>query len=418
MVALPEALARPSPLDPAPRDAAAAEDADLRAIVQALQQEKADLLDSNGRLERERTALQDRLDFVEELLGPTEAQRKVFQEQLTTARDAALRARRHGVAVPTRFVGRLDEDWLRRRGVGERDCALLQRGCVAGQNGVPRDVSLLGDPGFKPYDEVTRAPCWTARGGLLRLSLADVRSRWGEEVALEVMRCAMELDRHDASRRLGVQLPWHASEARELQPAEVIALMEREITAQDSAEKCFSDDSLLDSTGSVNGVGSIASPAWSVVDSILSTEELDFIGTVAIDASPTPTSPDMTWLSRYDSYEPHQTECNEWSLADADIEQLLQQNPGQKTKRARPHLPPAEARLGASASGATLQEGRSEEVSDEGECPDDAEVEDEVLLELLQRDGQSSAPSSLQHALAQLCAGPGADETGFTRASH
>jgi len=102
---------------------------------------------------------------------------------------------------------------------------------VTGPEGVPRDVSLLGDPAFKPYDEKTLQPIWEARGGLLRLSLGDVKSRWGAEVAQEVVKCTIELDRHDASRRLGVELPWHETEERELEPAEVVEALEREIAA-------------------------------------------------------------------------------------------------------------------------------------------------------------------------------------------
>merc|ERR1719201_3301466 len=162
----------------APKAAPASEqykDADLEEVIRQLEKEKAEL--------------QSRLEFVEELVGPTEAQRKGFQQQLVAARGAALRAKRSGVPIPTRFVGRLDERWLRLRGMSERDCALLQRGCVTGQDGVPKDISLLGDPSFRPYNETTHEPLWEVRGGSLNLSLADVRDRWGEEVAQEVVRC-------------------------------------------------------------------------------------------------------------------------------------------------------------------------------------------------------------------------------------
>merc|ERR1719359_2057306 len=151
-------------------------DVDLEEVIQQLEREKAEL--------------QSRLEFVEELVGPTEAQRKGFQQQLIAARSAALRAKRCGVPIPTRFVGRLDERWLRIRGMSERDCALLQRGCVTGQSGVPKDISLLGDPHFRPYNEKDFQPLWDVRGGALNLSLGDVRDRWGEDAALEVLRCA------------------------------------------------------------------------------------------------------------------------------------------------------------------------------------------------------------------------------------
>merc|ERR1719468_1240542 len=80
------------------------------------------------------------------------------------------------------------------------------------------------DPSFQPYDE-TGEPRWQARGGMLQLSLEEVLNRFGEEIAFAVVRAAKELDKHDASRRVGVELPWHDGEDRELDPAEVIMVM-------------------------------------------------------------------------------------------------------------------------------------------------------------------------------------------------
>lgn len=176
--------------------------------------------------------LQERLSFVEELIGPTESQRKTYQVQLISAREAALRVA-HSCAgsIPTRCVGRLDESWLRSKGLAEQECSMLQRGCVSGDNGVPCDISMLGDPSFCPYHKQTLQPRWEAKGGFLQLSLGDVRDKWGEEVALEVVRCAIELDRHDASRRLGVELPWKEKEDREMSAAEVIALLGQQLVA-------------------------------------------------------------------------------------------------------------------------------------------------------------------------------------------
>jgi hypothetical protein len=288
-----------------------------------------DLEEVIAQLEKEKAELQSRLEFVEELVGPTEAQRKNFQQQLIAARGAALRAKRCGVPIPTRFVGRLDERWLRSRGMSERDCALLQRGCVTGQDGVPKDISLLGDPHFRPYHEQSLQPRWEARGGSLHLSLGDVRDRWGEEVALEVLRCAMELDRHDASRRLGIELPWFALENRELQPSEVIRLMEREFGRADAAYEVHSEGGRSDTglhsidspepdvDGSTHrsspGQEGISTPALSVMESVIST------GTIVSAASAVP---DAAGCAECD--DEHELERYEWSLADADIEQLLQ----------------------------------------------------------------------------------------------
>ncbi|CAJ1451787.1 unnamed protein product [Effrenium voratum] len=154
---------------------------------------------TNQKLMADIERLQERLAFVEELVGPTECQRKTFQTQLTFAREAALRvAHSCSGSVPTRCVGRLDESWLRLRGLSDQECSMLQRGCVSGDNGVPCDISMLGDPLFCPYDRNTLQPRWEAKGGFLQLSLGDVRDKWGEEVALEVVRCAIELDRQMA----------------------------------------------------------------------------------------------------------------------------------------------------------------------------------------------------------------------------
>lgn len=219
----------------------------------SLKREK-ELLLANQKLTADLERLQERLSFVEELIGPTETQRnagkrcssveswpqwhflriepKTYQIQLTSARDAALRvAHSCSGSIPTRCVGRLDETWLRSRGLTDQECSMLQRGCVSGDNGVPTDISMLGDPSFCPYDKQTLQPKWEAKGGFLQLSLADVRDKWGEEVALELVRCAIELDRHDASRRLGVELPWNEKEDREFDAAEVIGLLGQQLLA-------------------------------------------------------------------------------------------------------------------------------------------------------------------------------------------
>jgi len=202
----------------------------LEAATERLRQEKAELSRANERLRKELTATQQRLSFVEELVGPTETQRKKFQLQLTAAREASLRVA-HSCAgsIPTRCVGRLDEGWLRMKGLTDAECSMLQRGCVAGDNGVPCDISLLGDPLFSPYEQETLQPKWDAKGGFLRLSLGDIREKWGEEVAMEIVRCAIELDRHDGSRRLGVELPWHEKDDREMEIAEIIGLLGQQL---------------------------------------------------------------------------------------------------------------------------------------------------------------------------------------------
>lgn len=186
------------------------------------------------RLKKEKIDLQNRLEFVEELLGPTETQRKLMQEQLVAARAAAVRAKYRGAAVPVKVAGRLDEHILLASGITERDAGLLQGGCLPDKDGVMQDVSMLGDPKFQPYNLETGEPLWNARGGMLQLSMGEVRSRFGATIALDVARCAQELDKYDASRRVGIELPWHPLENRELQPAEVITLLERELTMQNS----------------------------------------------------------------------------------------------------------------------------------------------------------------------------------------
>mmetsp|Transcript_31089 Transcript_31089/g.89140 ORF Transcript_31089/g.89140 Transcript_31089/m.89140 type:complete len:344 (+) Transcript_31089:113-1144(+) len=182
------------------------------------------------RLEKEKEELKQRLEFVEELVGPTEAQRKSLQEQVLAARAAALKARYRGASVPTKVAGRLDERLMWASGLTERDTGLLQGGCLPDNEGILQDVSLLGDPNFRPYNQQTGEYRWDARGGVLQLSLGEVRNRFGDKVANDVVRCAKELDRYDASRRVGVELPWHPLEERELDPAEVIGLLDRELS--------------------------------------------------------------------------------------------------------------------------------------------------------------------------------------------
>lgn len=185
-------------------------------------------------LEKDKAELRRRLEFVEELVGPTEAQRKTLQEQIIAARGAALRAKYRGAGLPTKVAGRLDDRLLLACGLTERDAGLLQGGCLPDKEGILQDVSLLGDPSFQPYDEQTGETRWHARGGMLQLSLGEVRSRFGDDIANDVVRCARELDSWDPSRRVGVELPWHPMEDRELQPAEVIDLMDRELSLQSS----------------------------------------------------------------------------------------------------------------------------------------------------------------------------------------
>jgi hypothetical protein len=190
--------------------------------------------DTVAKLEKEKAELQRRLELVEELVGPTESQRKTLQEKVVAARNAALRAKYRGAGLPTKVAGRLDENLLWSCGLSERDAGLLQGGCLPNKEGILQDVSLLGDPSFRPYDEQTGELRWHARGGMLQLSLGEVRNRFGDDVAHDVVRCAKELDKWDSSRRVGVELPWHPLEDRELEPSEVIELMDRELSLQSS----------------------------------------------------------------------------------------------------------------------------------------------------------------------------------------
>eukprot|EP00931_Biecheleriopsis_adriatica_P056354 TRINITY_DN33396_c0_g1_i1.p1 TRINITY_DN33396_c0_g1~~TRINITY_DN33396_c0_g1_i1.p1 ORF type:complete len:467 (+),score=87.67 TRINITY_DN33396_c0_g1_i1:149-1549(+) len=197
-------------------------------------------------LEKEKAELQSRLEFVEELVGPTEAQRKELHEQLVAARAAALKAKCRGASLPTKVAGRLDEMLLWSRGLSERDAGLLQGGCLPDCDGILQDVSMLGDPNFHPYNERTGELKWQARGGVLQLSLDEVSKRFGEDVAHDVVRCAKELDKYDASRRVGVELPWHPVEDRELEPAEVINLMDQELALAANLSYVYHDEEPLE----------------------------------------------------------------------------------------------------------------------------------------------------------------------------
>lgn len=196
--------------------------------------------DGIAKLEQEKAELQRRLEFVEALVGPTETQRKMLQDQVIAARSATLRAKYRGAGLPTKVAGRLDESLLWSCGLSDRDAGLLQGGCLPNKDGILQDVSLLGDPSFRPYDQSTGELRWHARGGMLQLSLGEVRNRFGDDIAHDVVRCAKELDKWDSSRRVGVELPWHPLEDRELEPAEVIDLMDRELSLHSSM--MYSDD--------------------------------------------------------------------------------------------------------------------------------------------------------------------------------
>jgi hypothetical protein len=225
---------------------------------------QCEVQDTIAQLEKDKAELQRRLEFVEELVGPTEAQRKTLQEQVVAARSAALRAKYRGAALPTKVAGRLDERLVWSNGLSERDAGLLQGGCLPNKEGILQDVSLLGDPAFRPYDEHTGELRWHARGGMLQLSLGEVRNRFGDDIAHDVVRCAKELDRWDSSRRVGVELLWHPIEDRELDPAEVIDLMDRELSLQSSMmyhdDRESAQSSLPPSAGHNEGQENYASP--------------------------------------------------------------------------------------------------------------------------------------------------------------
>merc|ERR1712113_201467 len=142
------------------------------------------------KLEKEKKELQQRIEFVEELVGPTEAQRKALHKLVLAARSAAIRAKHRGASVPTKMAGRLDERIIVAHGLSECDAGLLQGGCLPDEYGILQDVSLLGDPNFRPYDEHTGELRWQAKGGAYQLSLGEVKSRFGNDVAHDVARCA------------------------------------------------------------------------------------------------------------------------------------------------------------------------------------------------------------------------------------
>lgn len=210
-------------------------------ILQAIEEKR-------NRLTDEVDLLRERLEFVESLYKPIEVQRDELHNQILDARGAVLRARHlQGAPIPTRWAGRLDERMLKARGLSERDIALLQRGSKPNVHDILQDVSMLGDPGFKPYDPATGALRWEARGGALKLSLRDVKERFGGDVALAVVHTARELDQHDASRRMGLELPWHPVEDRELSPAEVIEFLGAEVAA--AANSCDCESTLNSEMG-------------------------------------------------------------------------------------------------------------------------------------------------------------------------
>lgn len=203
---------------------------------------------------------------------------------------------------------------------------------------------------FKPYDEKTLTPLWDARGGYLQLSLGDIRERWGEEVAMEVLRCAMELDRHDASRRLGVELPWNEKENREMEPGEVIALLGEELQSirsattgasigSDQDEEESSNDSDWDGLprsgeeSPLNLDEGGTSRAWSMLEAMMNDLGLNqrMIGTpspapdqVTIDED---TDEEVVAEALEQFEEEDRAELQLQTLQEQDIQQMLQERP-------------------------------------------------------------------------------------------
>lgn len=314
------------------------------AAADRLRQEKAELQLANDQLSRELRELQSRLDLVEEIIGPTEAQRKIYQKQLTAAREAALRvAHEFENSITTRCVGRLDENWLRSKDLTEAECSMLQRGCVSGEDGVPHDISLLGDPWFSPYDRETLQPNWEAKGGFLRMSLSDIRERWGEEVALEVMQCSIELDTHDPSRRLGVELPWHEKENREMEPSEIIDLFGQQLSRTSPGRGRLAEDAEADEDIEWEGLArsEVASPeehadgdgTWLTLEAMMSDLGLHQISSLTAPLMPAPAERDRQQFAgseeadedvvAYALEEDHQAQLQHEAMADEDIQQLL-----------------------------------------------------------------------------------------------
>lgn len=261
-------------------------------------------------LESEVNRLQDRVEFVESLYKPIEVQRDELQGQVLAARAAVLRARHlQGAPIPTRWAGRLDERMLQARGLSEKDIALLQRGSRPNVHDILQDVSMLGDPGFKPYDPTTGALRWEARGGALKLSLRDVKERFGGDVALAVVHTARELDQHDASRRMGLELPWHPVEDRELSPAEVIEFLGSEVAAAGSSCDCESTlNSEMGTTTDVACTSDVPTPR----------DQRTGAGT-SVKAEDVP---------RKESKDPSdETRDYPWSLSDEDVRALLEKPP-------------------------------------------------------------------------------------------
>lgn len=314
------------------------------AAADRLRREKSELHLANDQLSTQLRELQSRLDLVEEIIGPTEAQRKIYQNRLTAAREAALRvAHECENSMTTRCVGRLDENWLRSKGLTESECSMLQRGCVAGEDGVPYDISLLGDPSFSPYDRETLQPNWEVKGGFLHMSLSDIRERWGEAVALEVMQCAIELDTHDPSRRLGVELPWHETENREMEPAEIIDLLGKQLCKTSPSGDCLTED--VDADEDIEWEGFPRSETttpeehgdrtgtWLMFEAMMNDLRLDQMSSLAAPLMPTPAECARQECTGCDKTnedviaealeEDHQAQLQREAMAEEDIRQML-----------------------------------------------------------------------------------------------
>ena len=164
-------------------------------------------------------ALQDEVDMQHQILGPLLAKERDTNDQLRNAREQALQAHDRGFPVPVRTMGLLDSKVMRKAArngrISEEEISQLQ------------DV-LLRDPNFRPVrmvlkpgstDEMEQIP-YREDKELLR-----IKAKYGTDVAEAVLKAFQELDEWNPSGRYTVRIPYCEKLGRELQPAEVTALI-------------------------------------------------------------------------------------------------------------------------------------------------------------------------------------------------
>jgi hypothetical protein len=148
--------------------------------------------------------------------------------------------RKEHTVVPTRRMGAMDSS----------PSGPMSRALQAGQltnEDASRLHALTRNPNFRPM----RVDCSNPDAPIEVVDrdheqVRQVRLKFGDEVAEDLLRAVIELEKWNPSGRYPILVPWHEAEQRELSPAEVIQCLAKAVI--------FASDKLSES-GLVSGTG-------------------------------------------------------------------------------------------------------------------------------------------------------------------